>query len=149
MVSLNKDQLSVMMEAGFILMGMQRFKEAKEVFEGLAVLEPKSEIPFVALGGVSFCEGKLSEAIKLYQKALTLTPDSLYAKAYLGESLFFSGKKKEAVQLLKEADEEDPKGSVGDFARALLDAMHRGFTPEKLSQKKEIEDYYAKKGRKL
>lgn len=149
MVSLDKDQLSVMMEAGYILMGMQRFKEAKEVFEGLSVLEPASEIPIVALGGVSFCEGKLKEAIKLYQKALTLTPDSLYAKAYLGESLFFSGKKREAVQLLKEADEEDPKGAVGDFARALLDAIHQGFTPEKLSQKKEIEAYYAKKGKEL
>lgn len=134
-----------MMEAGYIFLGMQRFKEAKEVFEGVAVLKPESEIPFVALGGVSFCQGKLKEAAAFYKKALQKAPESIYGKAYLGETLYFAGEKSKALALLKEVDEKEPNGPVGDFARALLDAIHKGFTPEALSQKKEIQEFYEKK----
>ncbi|MDO8526550.1 MAG: tetratricopeptide repeat protein [Deltaproteobacteria bacterium] len=145
MISMDRQHLALMMEAGYIYLGMQRFKEAKEVFEGVQVLKPESEIPLVALAGVYFCQGKLKEAVQLYKKALKITPESIYAKAYLGESLYFLGEKPEALKLLKQVDLEDSKGSVGDFARALLDAIHKGFSPEKLSQVKEIKDHYEKK----
>ncbi len=145
MIAIHKEYLSLMLEAGYIYLGMQRFKEAKEVFEGVASLKPDSEIPWVALGGVSFCQGKLEEAIQTYKKALKLNPDSIYAKAYLGEALFFKGNKSEALKLLKEVDDSEPKSPVGNFSRALLDAIHKGFTPDALSQKKEVKEYYAKK----
>jgi len=147
MISMEQSQLALLMEAGYIYLGMQRFKEAKEVFEGVAALKPDSEIPLVALAGVSFCQGKLHEAIKVYKRALKLSPESIYAKAYLGEALFFSGEKSEAVKLLKEVDLKDSKGPVGDFARALLGAIQNGFTPEALSQEKEVREYYEKKKR--
>ena len=145
MVPMEQQNLALMMEAGYVFLGMQRFKEAKEIFEGVSVLKPESEIPLVALAGVSFCQGKLDEAIKVYEKALKLNPESIYAKAYLGEALFFAGEKSTAIKNLKQVDDNDPKGPVGDFARALLDAIHKGFTPEKLSQVKEIQEYYEKK----
>ena len=145
MIGLDNRHLSLMLEAGYVYLGMQRFKEAKEVFEGVLVFKPESDIPLVALGGVSFCQGKLDDAIRSYKKALTLNGESLYAKAYLGEALFFKGDKKESIKLLKEVDDAEPKGPVGDFSRALLDAIHKGFTPETLSQAKEIKEYYAKK----
>lgn len=145
MIELEKQYLALLMEAGYVYMGMQRYKEARKVFEGVVALKKESEIPLVALAGISFCEGKLKEAIRIYQKALQLTPDSLYGKAYLAEALFFDGQKVEALSLLKEVDQKDPKGAVGDFARALLTAIQKGFTPETLSQSKEIEAYYAKK----
>lgn len=145
MIPLASEHLALMMEAGYIFLGMRRFKEAREVFEGVAVLKPESEIPFVALGGVSFCQGKLKEAIDFYRKALQKTPESIYGKAYLGEALFFAGEKGKAVALLKEVDTLEANGPVGDFARALLDAIHKGFTPETLSQKKDVEKFYAKR----
>lgn len=145
MIALDNRHLSLMLEAGYVYLGMQRFKEAKEIFEGVSVFKPESEIPLVALGGVSFCQGKLEDAIKAYKKALKLNTESLYAKAYLGEALFFKGSKKEAITLLKQVDDAEPKGPVGDFSRALLDAIHKGFTPDTLSQAKEIKEYYAKK----
>lgn len=145
MVSMQREHLAIMMEAGYIYLGMQRFKEAKEVFEGVSVLKPESEIPLVAMGGVAFCQGKLKEAVRIYKRAVKMNPESIYAKAYLGEALYFSGEKPEAIKSLKQVDDADPKGSVGDFARALLDAIHKGFTPETISQAKEVKDFYEKK----
>lgn len=145
MISMKKEYLALMMEAGYVYLGMQRFKEARDVFEGLTSLKPESEIPLVALAGVSFCQGKLEEAVRIYRKALKLNPASIYARAYLGEALFFAKEKGEAVKLLREVDREDPKGAVGDFSRALLDAIHKGFDPETLSQMKEVQKFYAKK----
>lgn len=145
MIQIANENLALMMEAGYIYLGMQRFEEAREVFDGVSVLTPENEIPIVALGGLSFCQGKLKEAIKHYEKAIKMVPDSLFAKAYLGEALFFLGNKENAEKLLKEVDMTDPKGPVGGFARALLDAIKQGYTPETLSQKKEVEEHYAKK----
>ncbi|MBI4224214.1 MAG: tetratricopeptide repeat protein [Deltaproteobacteria bacterium] len=148
MVSLSQQHLALLMEAGYIYLGMQRYQEAREVFEGVHVLKQDSEIPLVALAGVSFCQGKLKEAQKIYEKALKLNPDSLYGKAYLAETLFFDGHKAEAAQLLKEVDRAESKGPVGDFARSLLEAIDKGFTPEKLSQAKELKAYYDKQKKK-
>ena len=148
MVSLSQQHLALLMEAGYIYLGMQRYQEASEVFEGVHALKQESEIPLVALAGVSFCQGKLKEAKKIYEQALKLNPDSLYGKAYLAESLFFDGQKDQAIELLKEVDRAEPQGPVGDFARSLLDAIENGFTPEKLSQSKELKSYYDKQKKK-
>lgn len=148
MVPLSQQHLALLMEAGYIYLGMQRFKEAQEVFEGVSAFKPESEIPLVALAGISFCQGKLKEAEKVYEKALKLNPDSLYGKAYLAETLFFDGQRGAAEQLLREVDRAEPQGPVGDFARSLLGAIENGFTPEKLSQAKELTTYYEKQKKK-
>lgn len=145
MVPIHQEHLALLMEAGYIYLGMQRHDEAKQVFEGVSVLKRESEIPLVALAGVSFCQGKLKEAVKIYQKALKLNPESLYAKAYLAEALFFSGDNATALTLLREVDQKEPRGPVGDFARALKEAIEKGFTPETLSQAKELKGHYGKK----
>lgn len=125
MIDIERRHLAAMMEAGYIYIGMRRFKEARELFEGLAVLAPESEVPLVALGNVDFCTGKLARSIKFYREALERDPESVYAKVYLGEALFFSGKKEEAMALLREISKGDRSGA-GEFARALLDAIRKG-----------------------
>jgi tetratricopeptide (TPR) repeat protein len=145
MTTLDRENLGLMMEAGYVYLGMQRFKEARDVFEGVTSLAPESEIPLIALGSVDFCQGKFTNAIRRYKKALKLDAESLYAKAYMGEALFFMGKKAEAVKQLEEVNRLDPKGRAGDFARALLDAINKGFTPRALSGVDEIKEYVKKK----
>lgn len=130
MIKLEKKHLAVMMEAGYVCIGMKRYKHARELFEGLAVLEPRSEIPYVALGNVDFCEGKLKNSIKCYTQALKIDADSSFARVYLGEALFFDGKIDEAMALLTSVAKKD-KGGAGDFAVALLDAIKKGFAPGK------------------
>lgn len=133
MIDIDRKHLIVMMEAGYVYLGMQKFKEAYQVFEGVAALAPDSDIPLVALGGVDFCVGKFSSAIKWYKKALKVDPNSIFAKVYIGESLFFSDKKDDAIAMLQEVSRDDPQGGAGDFARALLDAIEQGFTPKMLA----------------
>ena len=133
MIDIDRKYLVVLMEAGYIYLGMQKFKEAYQVFEGVAAMAPDSDIPLVALGGVDFCLGKFAMAIKWYKKALKIDPTSIFAKVYIGEALFFSGKKEEAIKTLEEVSREDLKGGAGDFARALLDAIKQGFTPQILA----------------
>jgi len=125
MISIDRQHLAVMMEAGYIYVGMKRFKEARELFEGLSVIAPDSEVPLVALGNVDFCEGKLAKAMRHYTNALKLDPKSVFARVYMGEALFFSGKRDKAMELLKAVAKED-RGGAGEFARALIDAIKNG-----------------------
>ncbi len=136
MIDVPTEDLRLMLEAGYLYLAMQRFKEAKEVFEGVCVLAPESDVPLVALGNVSFVETKFDEAIKTYKKALHLVPKSAFAKAYLGEALFFHNKKTEANEVLQEASQMDPHGKSGDFARSLLELIQKGFDPNSKEGKK-------------
>ena len=136
MIGISKEHLATMMEAGYIYIGMQRYKEAKELFEGLCVIAPDSDVPLVAMGNVEFCQGKLKKAISTYQKALKKDPESVFARVYLGEALVFAGKKEEGVELLNSVAHS--KGGASDFAQALLDAIEKGFEPEKAPKIKKV-----------
>jgi len=129
MITIEQGHLGLIMEAGYIYIGMSRFKEARKVFDGLSVLAPASELPLISLGNVFFCEGKFQLAIKEYNKALKMNPESDFAHAYLGEVLFFMKKKEEAIKELKKAKEIAPKGKAAIFADSLLAAIKNGFTP--------------------
>ncbi|MBI2346574.1 MAG: tetratricopeptide repeat protein [Deltaproteobacteria bacterium] len=144
MVTIEREHLGLMMEAGYILVGMQRFKEAREVFEGLIAMAPESELPLVALASVDFCQGKFTEACRRYKKALQMNPTSMFAKAYLGEALFFMGKRTEAIAALKEATVGDTEGKAAAFAKALLDAVEQGFTPSMLAGVDDLKQYQAR-----
>lgn len=129
MVSLDRQDLIVIMEAGYIYLGMGRFPEARDVFEGASVLSPESEIPLVAIGTTYFAQQKFDPAIKAYQRALALRGDSPFAHAYLGEALFFRGRKDEARKELERAASLDPDGTAGGFAKSLLGLVKNGFEP--------------------
>jgi tetratricopeptide (TPR) repeat protein len=129
MVPVERDDLVVLMEGGYLLLRMGRFDAAREVFDGVSVLAPATEVPFVATGSVFFAQMKYDQAIQHYRKAIALKPDSAFAHAYLGESLFFKGKKDEAVVALEKASAIEPTGKSGDFARALLEAVKNGYVP--------------------
>lgn len=143
MIEISRTDLGLMMEAGYILVGMQRFKEAREVFEGIIVLAPDSELPIVALASVDFCQGRFREACRKYKKALKLNPESVFARAYMGEALFFLDRKDEAVRELEWVIGHDDEGKAGAFAQALLDAVKQGFTPGMLSGMDDLKQYQA------
>ncbi len=129
MVPISREELVILMEGGYLYLRMGRFDEAREVFEGVSVLAPDSEVPLVAMGSVYFSQMKFDQAIAVYRKALSVKPDSPFARSYLGEVLLFKGKKEEGITELTKASNLDPGGKSGDFARALLDALKKGWTP--------------------
>jgi tetratricopeptide (TPR) repeat protein len=120
-VNLSKEELALLLEAGFIYRDTNRFQEARDVFEGVQALLPQNEVVDVALGTVEFHQGHFDTAIKHYAKALEKNGRSAYAYAHLGEAYLFKLKKQEARQYLSKAIELDPRGDFGRLARSLLE----------------------------
>ena len=116
----SKEEIALLMEAGFVYRDSGRFQEARDVFRGVRALVPKSEIPEVALGTVSFQAREFDSAITHYKNALELNPRSAYACAHLGEAEIFNLDKEAARPHLKKALELDPKGEFGKMARSLM-----------------------------
>lgn len=133
LVEINKKFLVLMMESGYIYLGMRKLKEAEEVFKGVSALSPDSDVPIIALGNVEFCKGKFDNAVKYYKNALKKDSKSLFAKVYIAEAMFFLGKADESKKMLEEIIKLDPKGGAGGFAEALLKAINDGFTPRSLA----------------
>jgi tetratricopeptide (TPR) repeat protein len=119
-VSVSTDELALLMEAGLIYRYAGKFREAREVFEGVRALRPQSEVPQIALGAVEFDEGRFQDAIRHYQKAISMNPRSAYAYAQLGEAQLFHADKEGARKSLEIALELDSKGESANLARALL-----------------------------
>lgn len=134
MIDSRKEDLIVMMEAGYIYLAMQKFAEAKATFEGVSVLAPKTAVPIVALGNVYFSQCQYARAIRTYKKALEVDSESAFAKAYLGESYLFDGHKDNAVKCLEDAIAMDKEGTTAPFARSLLDLIGKGFDPFQLTK---------------
>ncbi|MCB1215521.1 MAG: tetratricopeptide repeat protein [Deltaproteobacteria bacterium] len=128
-IAMESEDVRMLMEAGYLLLAMRRFKESEEVFEGIQVLVSNSEVPIVAQGNVHCVQGHFDQAIKIYQQALKLVPESAFAKAYLAEALLFKGDVERSKSLLEESMAADKNGKTGDFARALLDLIKKGFRP--------------------
>lgn len=130
MIDVPRDDLITMLEAGYIYLAMKKFKEARDIFEGVCVLAPKHDIPQVALSSVYFTQCKFLEAIRILKQALKDNPNSAFAYAHLGESQIFYGKRDEAYESLRKAVELDPEGKSGDFARSLIALLDSGYDPK-------------------
>ncbi len=117
----SKEEISLLMESGFIYRDAKRFPEAREVFLGVRALVPSSEVPEVALGSVAFQAGDFAAAGKHYKRAIEMKPNSAYAHAHLGELQLFSKDKAGAQASLKKAMELDPRGDYRKLAAGLLE----------------------------
>lgn len=126
LVEVPKAEAGLLLEAGYLYLEMGRPKEAEEVFAGVAALLPGSDVPRIALGNLSFAQGRFQRALKYHQEALSLRPDSADAQAHVGEALLFLKRKDEGVQALEDAIRLAPEGAAATFARALLDAVAAG-----------------------
>ena len=133
-IDIKKEDLRLLLEAGYIYLAMGRFKEAKEVFEGIHVLTPEHEVPKVALGNVLFAQKKYLPAIRALKEAVVLNEKSAFAHAHLGEAYLFHGKKEKAMEALDTAIELESKGKAGDFARSLKELIEMGYDPIELKK---------------
>ena len=125
-VDVPQSEVALLLEAGYLYMELNKFKEAAEVFMGVAALVPHSEIPHVALGNMYFSQGKFQQALKSHREGLKVNPGSALARAHVGEALIFLKKFDEALAELKAAVEMEPNSLAADFARSLLEAHQVG-----------------------
>lgn len=126
LIDVPQTEIALMLEAGYLYMEMFKFKEAEEIFQGVAALVPHSEVALVCQGNLALSQGKFDRAVKLHKEAIARVSDSALAHAHLGEALIFSKKHDEARTALKKAAELDPEGPSGTFATSLLDGLAAG-----------------------
>lgn len=122
-VTISPIELIFLLEAGLIYRDAGKYQEAKEIFQGVMVLRPDSDIPLVSLGTTLFVEGKIDEAIDNYRLALEKQPESAFAYAHLGEALFMKKDFDMARDSLAHAIELDEHGPYGELARSILEII--------------------------
>jgi tetratricopeptide (TPR) repeat protein len=122
-VDVPQAEIALLLESGHLLMEMQKFKEAEEIFAGVAALVPHADVPLVCLGNLAFARGQKDRALRFHKEALQRQPESALALAHKGEVLIFMKKLGDAKADLERAAALDPEGPSGDFARSLLDAL--------------------------
>jgi tetratricopeptide (TPR) repeat protein len=116
-----KDEIALLMEAGFVYRDARKFQEARDVFRAVRALLPSSEVAEVALGTVCFEEADFAGAVKHYKTAIELNPNSGYAHAHLGEALLFRMDKEQARVHLSKALELEPRGEIRRLASSLIE----------------------------
>jgi tetratricopeptide (TPR) repeat protein len=126
LIPVPQSEIALLLESGYLYMEMQKWKEAEEIFAGVAALVPHSEIPLICLGNLQFSQGRYERALKYQRDALARAPESALAQAHIGEALLFMKKRAESKAALEKAIEMDPEGDAGAFARALLDGSAAG-----------------------
>jgi tetratricopeptide (TPR) repeat protein len=126
LVPVLQSEIALLLEAGYLYMEMQKFKEAEEIFSGVAALVPHSEVPLICLGNLAFSQGRFDRALKFHRQALERAPESALAQAHQGEALLFLKKRTDAKNALEKAIEMDPESDAAAFAKSLLDAVAAG-----------------------
>jgi Flp pilus assembly protein TadD len=100
--------IALMMEAGHIYRYARRFREAREIFQGVAALPGTREIGDLALAAVACDERKFDEAETLCVRTIQLNPRSAATCAQLAEVQIMRGDTTSASQTLKKARDLRP-----------------------------------------
>ena len=125
-VSVRQRDVTLMLEAGYLCMELKKHKEAEDIFTGVSVLLPHSEVPHMAMGNMLFAQGRFGAALKCHVRATELNPQSATALASCAESLFFLKRNSEALEHLERAQQMEPQGPAHEFALALKEAYDLG-----------------------
>ncbi len=126
-VQLDTEELRLLLEAGFVLIDRRELAKAKEVFEGVvAIGGAGTDVALLGLANLSMIDGNQKDAEKQLKTALQANPNNAHVRATLGELYHTMGKKEQALAELKKAEDLDPNGSAGAYARAVREAVETG-----------------------
>lgn len=113
-------EIRLMLEAGCVYRYARRFREARDIFQGVRALLPTREVADLALAGVSMDEGKLDEAEAHCRQALELNRASAAAYAQLAEIQLLRKNNAGARQSLQKSMEISPNGPTAALSKTLL-----------------------------
>jgi tetratricopeptide (TPR) repeat protein len=126
LVPVRQFDLTLMYEAGYLLIELGKHQEAEDIFQGVASLVPDSEAPMIALGHLYFSQGHYNPALRHHQRAVEINPKSAAAHAACAEALLFLHKPRAALEALQTAMRLEPEGAIFEFAKALKEAHDIG-----------------------
>jgi len=104
---LEKENVELMLQYGFVLIQLKRFMEAKEVYQKIIELDPQNDMAYGSLANVSHHLEEDDLALECHRKAIEL--DSDYAPHYFNyaNTLYDLGEKELALANYKKAFELD------------------------------------------
>jgi len=105
---LEKDNIELLLKQGYILIHMNKLKEAKEIYEKILSINPNEDIALVSLANVLHKLGEDDLAIKYHKKAIEIDPDYAPHHFNYANTLYDLDKKEEALESYKKALELDP-----------------------------------------
>ncbi|MCI0414418.1 tetratricopeptide repeat protein [bacterium] len=113
-------QIAALLLLGHRLYQQGQLKKAKNVFEGLAVLDGRNPYVHAVLGAIHQKEGNDAIAITRYNMALNLYPEDITCLTNRGEIYLKLGKFEQAASDFQKAIDLDPEKGTGAGNRARL-----------------------------
>jgi Flp pilus assembly protein TadD len=113
-------QIAALMLTGYNMFSEGRMEDAKNIFEGITVLDDKNVYAYSILGSIYQKEENYDLAIKRYDQALTIFPDDITSLTNRGEVHLKLGRFVQAAADLKRAIELDPNKEHPSANRARL-----------------------------
>jgi tetratricopeptide (TPR) repeat protein len=120
---INSFDLAALHLIGHTLYEQGRLEDAKNIFEGLRVLDPKNLFVTGILGSIYQKQEQYETALECYDSALNLFPDDIHSLTNRGEIHLRLGSLNKASDDLRKAIELDPeqKHPAGNRARLLVE----------------------------
>jgi predicted Zn-dependent protease len=118
-VKIPTKEIALMMEVGHLCRYARRFREARDIFQGVGTLLHVRDTADLALAAVAFDERKSDEAETLCRRVLNNDKRNVLAYAQLAEVLISSNELSDARKVLKMARDLRPAQPVASFANAL------------------------------
>ena len=128
------DQIAALLICGHNFFSQGRLKEAKNIFEGLALLDPDNPYANSILGAIYQSMELYDIAILRYTRAIEIYPQDIVSLTNRAEIYLNQGKFLDAAEDLKKVIEFDPESRNPSANRARLLAS---LTAESLQQAKE------------
>ncbi len=142
---------------GFQMYEQGKYEEARVLFDGLCMLDPKESYYPTALGAVYLATDELDYAESCFNRAIKLNPNEIASYVNRGEVYLRKGKVLEAAQDFKRAVDLDPEGKdpltqrarvLAAAALEMIEGKGGDDKPAKKSEKKEEKKPAAKGGGK-
>ncbi|MEN3385169.1 MAG: hypothetical protein V7608_5213 [Hyphomicrobiales bacterium] len=115
-VELESEDARALADLGFIALSRGLDRHAAAIFEGLQAARPNQEAGFIGRALVDLARGEIEAALQ----TLRSLPPSDAALTFLGMALIRHGDQTEARDVLGEVIRNDPDGSRGAMATAML-----------------------------
>jgi hypothetical protein len=119
-VEIPTKEIALMMEVGHLCRYARRFREARDIFQGVGTLLRVRDTANLALAAVAFDEQKFDEVNTLCRRVLNNDRRNVSAYAQLAELHISRNEMADALNLLKVARDLRPTEPVASFVNALL-----------------------------
>jgi hypothetical protein len=115
-VEIESEDVRALADLGFIALSRGLDRHAAAIFEGLQAARPNQEAGFIGRALVDLARGEVEAALR----TLRSLPPSDAVLAFLGMALIRHGDQAEAREVLGAVIRNDPDGSHGAMAKAML-----------------------------